>query len=70
MRAIIYATLAILLFLDANSSFGQKTGIYNFGSFDSFGNVSIDRGSLNVHFSFSVVSKAGRGIPFGQFIRL
>src|SRR5882757_10443539 len=40
------------------------TGLYPYGSFDNFGFDSIDRGSLNVHFSIPVISKSGRGLPF------
>ena len=39
------------------------TGIYTYGSFDNLGVDSIDRGSLNVHFSIPVVNKQGRGLP-------
>ena len=41
-----------------------QTGIYPYGSFDNLGVDSIDRGSLNVHFSIPVVNKQGRGLPF------
>jgi YD repeat-containing protein len=41
-----------------------QTGIYPYGSFDTVGNDTIDRGSLNVHFAIPVVNKAGRGIGF------
>lgn len=40
------------------------TGLYNFGSFDQLGFDTIDRGSLNVHFSIPVVTEPGRGLPF------
>ena len=41
-----------------------QTGLYPYGSFDNVGFDSIDRGSLNVHFSIPVVSKPGRGLGF------
>jgi RHS repeat-associated protein len=40
------------------------TGLYPYGSFDNLGVDSIDRGSLNVHFSIPVVNKQGRGLGF------
>jgi hypothetical protein len=41
-----------------------QTGQYSYGSFDTPGIDTIDRGSLNVHFSIPVVTKQGRGLPF------
>jgi RHS repeat-associated protein len=41
-----------------------QTGIYPFGSFDTVGVDTIDRGSLNVHIEIPVVNKPGRGVPF------
>lgn len=41
-----------------------QTGLYPFGSFDTVGIDTIDRGSLNVHIEIPVVSKQGRGVPF------
>jgi hypothetical protein len=57
--------LALLLGSAVLPSLGQtQTGLYPYGSFDSPGPDTIDRGSLNVHFSIPVVTKQGRGLPF------
>jgi len=59
-----------ILLICALVSFAQlmpaqvATGLYSYGSFDNPGVESIDRGSLNVHFSIPVVNKSGRGLPF------
>jgi hypothetical protein len=56
---------SILLLLAALAASAQvQTGLYSYGSFDSPGPDSIDRGSLNVHLSIPVVNKQGRGMPF------
>ena len=41
-----------------------QTGLYTYGSFDTPGFDTVDRGSLNVHLSIPVVSKQGRGVAF------
>jgi hypothetical protein len=57
--------LSLLLGFSALSAAAQvQIGIYPYGSFDTPGPDSIDRGSLNVHFSIPVVDKQGRGVPF------
>lgn len=58
--------LALVCLSCALSVSGQvATGLYNYGSFDSFGFDSIDRGSLNVHFAVPIVAKSGRaGLNF------
>ena len=37
------------------------TGLYAFGSFDSPGFDTINRGNLNIHFAIPILSKTGRG---------
>jgi RHS repeat-associated protein len=41
-----------------------QVGLYTYGSFDTPGFDTIDRGSLNIHFSIPVINKAGRGMNF------
>jgi hypothetical protein len=43
---------------------GAQTGLYPYGSFDTVGADTIDRGSLNVHIEIPVVAKQGRGVQF------
>ena len=58
------ATIFALL-LCACAAMGQvATGIYPYGTFDTPGIDTINVGNLNVHFSFPVLNKAGRGTPF------
>ena len=62
IRKIIFAFAAYLCALPALSQ--VATGLYNFGAFDNLGFDTVDRGSLNVHFSIPILNKAGRGLPF------
>jgi RHS repeat-associated protein len=58
------ATIFALL-LCACAAMGQvATGVYPYGTFDTPGIDTINVGNLNVHFSFPVLNKAGRGTPF------
>jgi hypothetical protein len=62
--------LCLLLPLSALSVLGRaQTGLYPYGSFDTPGFDTIDRGSLNVHLSIPVVTKQGRGVPFRSTVR-
>lgn len=65
-RALLFCVFcAVAIAATAQS---VETGLYSFGSFDTLGFDSIDRGSLNVHFAIPVISKVGRGIPFAYSI--
>jgi hypothetical protein len=59
----IYGITFLALAVIAPSAKAQ-TGLYPFGSFDTVGVDTIDRGSLNVHIEIPVVTKQGRGVPF------
>ena len=62
MRKIAFC---LFMMLGITTAFGQaQTGLYPFGSFDTPGFDTIDRGSLNVHFTIPVVNKQGRGLGF------
>ncbi len=57
--------LSLLLAFSVLPALAQvQAGLYPYGSFDSPGPETIDRGSLNVHFVIPVVTKQGRGLPF------
>lgn len=62
LRRTVYAL--ILLCSACAASAQVATGLYAYGSFDVPGFESIDRGSLNVHFTVPIVNKQGRGLNF------
>jgi hypothetical protein len=55
LKKIVLSVLLVLAALPAAAQ--VQTGLYPYGSFDAPGADSIDRGSLNVHFSVPVVNK-------------
>jgi RHS repeat-associated protein len=58
---VLSTFLALLSIGPLAFSQGPATGTYQFGSFDTPGIDTINRGNLNVHLSFPIVSKPGRG---------
>ena len=63
LRKLLIALFAVSLFGIARAQ-TVATGLYPYGSFDALGFDSIDRGSLNVHFSLPIFTKVGRRLPF------
>jgi RHS repeat-associated protein len=62
MKKIVLSLLLGFSVLPASTQ--VQTGLYANGSFDNVGFDTIDRGSLNVHFTIPVVNKQGRGLGF------
>ena len=62
LKKIVFSLSLLLSVLPLSAQ--VQSGLYPYGSFDNLGFDSIDRGSLNVHFSIPVVTKQGRGLGF------
>jgi len=63
MRRILLAFLFLSAFFSASAQTTQtpQPGLYEFGSFDTRGVDTINRGNLNVHMTVPIVNKPGRG---------
>lgn len=62
LRKTVYS---VIFFSVACAAMGQvATGTYPYGTFDNQGLDTINVGNLNVHISFPVLNKTGRGLPF------
>ena len=59
--SVFVACLVLLGSLAATAQNAPATGLYTFGSFDSPGFDTINRGNLNAHFTIPIISKQGRG---------